>query len=255
VHDSSQHDSSDNGGKLVRRFAIVLAAAAIGSVAVAAPAWAHVEVSPESATKGSDAVLAFVVPNEKDDATTTKVVVQFPADHPIAEALVTAMPGWKAAVADADVKTPIKTDDGTSNTAVKSVTWTATDGKGIAAGNFAEFKVSVGLPDDADSLAFPTIQTYSDGSEVDWVQEAPPNGPEPDDPQPVLTLTEAESEGGEATTPTTTATAAPAATASVKKSDVDNAKTIAVIGIVVGALGFLFGLAGLALGRRRKPVK
>ncbi len=250
MNDSSQQQR----GKLVRRFAIVLAAAAIGLVAVAAPAWAHVEVSPDSATKGSDAVLAFVVPNEKDIAT-TKVMVQFPTDHPIAEALVTAMPGWKAAVAESNVKTPIQTDAGPVNTAVKSVTWTATDGKGIAVGDFAEFKVSVGLPDDADSLSFPTLQTYSDGSEVDWVQVAPAGGPEPDNPEPVLTLTAGETGGNTATTPTTAGTAAPTATSSVKKSDVDNAKTIAVIGIIVGALGLLAGVAGLALGRRGKPTE
>jgi uncharacterized protein YcnI len=237
----------------VRRFAIVLAAAAIGLVAVAAPAWAHVVVSPSSAAKGSDAVLAFVVPNEKENATTTKVVVQFPTDHPIAEALVEPVAGWTAKATESTVKTPIQTDAGPVNTAVKSVTWTAT-GAGIAVGDFQEFKVSVGLPNDADSLAFPTIQTYSDGSEVDWVQVAPAGGPEPDNPEPLLTLT-AGNAGGAATTPTTTATGAPAATTSVKKSDVDNAKTIAVIGIIVGALGFLFGAAGLALGRRGKAAK
>ena len=37
----------------------------------------------------------------------------------------------------------------------------------------------------------------------------------------------------------------------VKKSDVDNAKTIAIIGIVVGALGLLAGIGGLARGRRK----
>jgi uncharacterized protein YcnI len=236
----------------VRRFAIVLAAAGIGLVAVAGPAWAHVEVSPGSAPKGSDAVLAFVVPNEKEGATTTKVVVQFPTDHPIAEALVEPIAGWKAEATSTPVTKVIHTDAGDVKEAVKNVTWTAT-GAGIAVGNFQEFKVSVGLPDDADSLAFPTIQTYSDGSEVDWIQVAPAGGPEPDDPEPLLTLTAGE--GGAATTPTTTGAAAPAANTSVNKSDVDNAKTIAVIGIIVGALGFLFGAAGLALGRRGKLAK
>jgi uncharacterized protein YcnI len=232
----------------VRRFAIALAAAGIGLVAVAGPAWAHVEIEPGSATKGSDAVLAFVVPNEKDNATTTKVVLQFPTDHPIAEALTSAAPGWTAAVAESDVKTPIQTDNGPVSTAVKSVTWTAT-GAGIAVGNFAEFQVSVGLPDDADSLAFPTVQTYSDGSSVNWVQVAPPGGPEPDSPEPVLTLTAGGSAA--ATTPTTTANTAPASTTSVKKSDVDNAKTIAIVGIVVGALGLVVGAAAFAFGRRK----
>ena len=227
----------------MRRFAIVLATAGLTLAAAASPAWAHVKIEPESAAKGSDAVLAFAVANEKDPETTTKVEVQFPRDHPIAEALVEAMPGWTAEATQFKVTTPIETDNGPVTSAVDKVTWTAT-GKGIAVENFQEFRVSVGLPTDADSLAFPTTQTYSDGSVVQWVQLTVPGGPEPDEPAPVLTLTSASGDG--ATTPAT-----PAATSTVKKSDVDNAKTIAIIGIVVGALGLLAGIGGLARGRRR----
>ena len=226
----------------MRRFTIVLATAALALVAAAAPAWAHVKVEPESAPKGSDAVLAFVVPNEKDPQTTTKVVVQFPTDHPIAEALVEPIAGWTAEATQFTVKTPIQTDNGPVTSAVKDVTWTAADGKGIAVDDFQEFRVSVGLPDDADSLSFPTTQTYSDGSTVNWVQVTPAGGPEPDNPVPVLTLTSATADTGATT---------PAATSTVKKSDVDNAKTIAIVAIVVGALGFLFGIGGLARGRRK----
>jgi periplasmic copper chaperone A len=222
----------------VRRIAIVLAAAGVALVAVAAPAWAHVKIEPGSATKGSDAVLAFVVPNEKDPQTTTKVVVQFPTDHPIADALVEPIPGWTAEKTQFTVKTQIQTDAGPVTSAIKDVTWTAT-GKGIPVENFQEFRVSVGLPSDADSLSFPTTQTYSDGSTVQWVQVTPAGGPDPDNPVPVLTLTSG------TTTPTT------AATGTVKQSDVDNAKTIAIIGIVVGALGLLAGIGGLAMSRRR----
>lgn len=226
----------------MRRIAIVLAAAGFALVAVAAPAWAHVKIEPETATKGSDAVLAFVVPNEKDPQTTTKVVVQFPTDHPIADALVEPIPGWTAEKTQFTLKTKIQTDAGPVSTGIKDVTWTAT-GKGIPVENFQEFRVSVGLPSDADSLSFPTTQTYSDGSTVQWVQVSPAGGPEADNPVPVLTLTAASGAG--ATTPTT------AATSTVKQSDVDNAKTIAIIGIVVGALGLLAGIGGLARGRRR----
>jgi uncharacterized protein YcnI len=228
----------------VRRIAIVFAAAGVALVAAAAPAWAHVKVEPESAVKGSDAVLAFVVPNEKTNATTNKVVVQFPTDHPIADALTEPIPGWTAEVTTAPVKTPIKTDAGTVNDAVKSVTWTAA-GPGIGVEHFQEFRVSVGLPADADSLTFPTTQTYTDGETVNWVQVTPPGGPEPDSPAPVLTLTNAAATAD--TTPTTGGTAA----SNVKKSDVDNAKTIAIIGIVVGALGLLAGIGGLTMARRK----
>jgi uncharacterized protein YcnI len=231
----------------VRRITVFLAVTVVAVVALAGTAWAHVTVEPTSAPKGSDAVLTFIVPNEKENATTTKVEVQFPTDHPIADALVQAMPGWTSDVATLHVTSAIQTDNGPVNTAVKSVTWTATDGKGITKDHFAQFAVSVGLPDDADSLTFPAIQTYSDGSTVNWVQVTPPGGPEPDDPAPVLTLTAGEAGGS------TTASTVPAGTASnsVKQSDVDNAKTVAIIGVIVGALGLIAGVAAIVLGRRR----
>jgi uncharacterized protein len=181
------------------------------------------------------------VPNEKADATTTKVVVQFPADHPIAEAMVEAVPGWTAEATQAKVATPIQTDNGPVSSAVKEVTWTAT-GKGIEAEHFQEFRVSVGLPDDADSLSFPTTQTYSDGSTVSWTQVAVEGGPEPDNPEPVLHLTAGSESATAAATPTTS---------TASKSDVDSAKTVAIVGVVVGALGLLAGIAGIVVGRRR----
>jgi hypothetical protein len=82
---------------------------------------------------------------------------------------------------------------------------------------------------------------------VNWVQETVPGGPEPDDPAPVLTLT-AGDEGG-STTPTTAPSGASAST--VTQSDVDNAKTIAIIGVIVGALGLIAGVAAIVLSRRR----
>ena len=230
----------------MRRITVFLSVVFCALFALAGTASAHVVVEPSTAPKGSDAVLTFVAPNEKDNATTVKLTVQFPTDHPIAEALVQATPGWNAEVANFHVTTPIQTDNGPVNTAVRSVTWTATDGKGITQDHFAEFAVSVGLPDDADSLTFPAIQTYSDGSTVNWVQVTPPGGPEPDNPAPVLTLT-AGDEGGSTTPTSTTGTAS----SNVSKSDVDNAKTIGIIGVIVGALGLIAGVVAIVLSRRR----
>jgi uncharacterized protein YcnI len=230
----------------MKRAALAIAFVATFLVVLAGPASAHVTVQPSSAPKGSDAVLTFVVPNEKNNATTTKLTVQFPTDHPIADALVQSMAGWTSDVATLHVTTAIQTDNGPVNTAVKSVTWTATDGKGVTQDHFAEFAVSVGLPNDADSLTFPAIQTYSDGSTVNWVQVTPPGGPEPDNPAPVLTLTA----GQGSTTPTTAATTG-SASSNVSKSDVDNAKTVAVIAVVIAVIGLIVAATGIILGRRR----
>jgi uncharacterized protein YcnI len=236
---------------VLRRVGVVgLAMGAV--VLMAAPAWAHVEVSPASAPKGSDAVLAFTVPDESDSASTTKVQIFFPTDHPIAEALVEPIAGWTAAVDTVTVTKPIKTDDGTVNEAVKTVTWT---GGHIVPGDFQQFKVSVGLPDDASSLEFKTLQTYSDGTVVSWIEDTPAGGEEPEHPAPVLTLTA----GDDETTATTAASTGSgngspvASTAGLaKKSDVDSAKTLSFVGIAVGAIGLILALGAFMLGRGPK---
>ena len=82
---------------------------------------------------------------------------------------------------------------------------------------------------------------------MNWVQVSPPGGPEADTPEPVLTLTAGEADAS--TTPTTVAGTAAADT--VSQNDVDNAKTIAIIAIIVAAIGLIVGVGGVLLGRRR----
>jgi uncharacterized protein YcnI len=236
----------------VRRLVIVLAVSAIVVLFIASPAFAHVNIEPSSAPKGSDAVLTFVVPNEMDNATTTKVEVQFPEDHPIPEALTLAVPGWTADVKPASLTTPISTDDGTFNDRVDTITWTANSGtNGIAVGGFQEFSVSVGLPDDADSLTFPTIQTYSNNQQVKWIQQTPPGGAEPDHPAPELILTSGSSESPTASSTPTTASGNALPKNIATTSDVDSAKNTAIIGIVIGAIGVILAAIALVMAARR----
>jgi MYXO-CTERM domain-containing protein len=225
-----------------RRLGVVLVtiAAVIG---VATPAWAHVTIEPSQAPKGSDAVLAFTVPNEMDNADTTKVEITFPTDHPIADASVEPVTGWTATVQMTKVQTPIKTDSGSTTDAVQSVTWT---GGAIKPGQFQQFTVSVGLPDDADSLEFKALQTYSNGQVVRWIEDTPKGGPEPENPAPVLTLTSASDTGESASASTQTA-----ASTSSSTSD-STARTLGIVGIVVGALGL--AVAGVALATRRRTA-
>ena len=69
---------------------------------------------------------------------------------------------------------------------VDTVTWS---GGPIGPGEFDTFSLSVGpLPDDVDELAFATIQTYSSGEEVAWIEATPEGGEEPEHPAPVLRL-------------------------------------------------------------------
>ena len=66
-------------------------------LALSAPAFAHVSVQPEGeAAKGGYAVVDFKVPNERDNASTTKLEVTFPTDHPLSSVLPQNIDGWNA---------------------------------------------------------------------------------------------------------------------------------------------------------------
>jgi periplasmic copper chaperone A len=234
---------------------ILTSSAALGLVAASATAaQAHVTLQPKTAAAGAYVVEAVRVPNETDDATTTKVVVQFPDGF--AGASYQPVAGWSVKVAKAKLATPIKTDDGDVTEGVKTITWTATSkAAGIAPGQFRDFPVSVQIPGKAgDTLTFKALQTYSDGEVVRWI-----GAPDADRPAPTIAVTDAIDEhaaaapgaSGTSTTEQTSAPAAAAAATVASGGDDGDSKTLAVIALVVGALGLLAGGAGLASARRR----
>jgi periplasmic copper chaperone A len=142
---------------------------------------AHVTVVPDEAPKGGFEILSFSVPNEEEAANTVGLEVTVPTKNPIASVSTKPMPGWTVSVE--------KT--GSGKPAVSKITWTATDG-GLEPGEFDLFTISAGpLPTKAGKLTFKAIQTYSDGTTVDWIQATVKGAPEPEHPAPVLTLTKA----------------------------------------------------------------
>ena len=218
-----------------KRLLFVLAVALAAVIGFAGPASAHVTVNSPGATQGGYAVLTFRVPTESATASTTKLQVRFPADTPIASVLVQPHPGWTFKTVTAKLAQPITTDDGDSITeAVAEIDWTANSAAdGIKPGEFDQFLVSAGPLPKADSLAFAAIQTYSDGSVVNWNQTAAPGSTAaPDHPKPTLTLAKA----GQSAAPQ-----AAASSSSGGGSDT-GAIVLAVIALVVaaGALGFAF---------------
>ncbi|WNM31490.1 YcnI family protein [Streptomyces sp. Li-HN-5-11] len=231
----------------LRRAGLVTALAAAGVLTAAGVASAHVTVHPESYAKGAtDGVLTFRVPNEEDTASTTKVQVFLPTDHPVLGVLVTPQDGWTAKVTTSKLKTPVKTDDGTITDAVSQITWT---GGKIGPGQYQDFDVAFGqLPDDTGQLTFKTLQTYSDGKIVRWIEQSQ-GGEEPDDPAPVLKLT---AKGSEDTTAASTSanSSAQAAPAASSSSD-STARGLGVAGLVVGVLGL--AAAAFAVVRTRAP--
>lgn len=235
----------------LRRAGFVAALTTAGVLTAAGAAFAHVTVHPESYAKGAtDGVLTFRVPNEEDTASTTKVQVFLPTDHPVLGVLVTPQSGWTAKVTTTKLKTPIKTDDGTITDAVSEITWT---GGRIRHGEFQDFNVAFGqLPDDTDQLEFKTLQTYSDGNVVRWIEETPKGGEEPESPAPVLTLTAKgtgeDSSGAASPSSSSSGSAANSSSASSKSSD-STARGLGIAGLIVGVLGL--AAAGFALARGR----
>jgi uncharacterized protein YcnI len=223
----------------------VLAAAVVSAVlalAFAGAASAHVTVSASDAVAGQTAVLTFTVPTESDTASTTKLAVQFPSASPIASVLVQPTPGWTAKAITAKLATPVKNDDGDSVTeAVTEIDWTADSAAtAIKPGEFEQFVVQAGPMPSAPTLSFATLQTYSDGSVVKWIESpAPGSTSEPEHPAPVLTLS-----AGPAPS------LAPAVATKSSSSDT-GAVVLAVIALVVAAGAF--GLAFVARAKRAAP--
>ncbi|MEU9167560.1 YcnI family protein [Streptomyces sp. NPDC048420] len=228
----------------LRRVGLSTALAAATVLTAAGIASAHVTIHPDGYAKGAtDGALTFRVPDESDTASTTKVQVFLPTDHPLLGVLVSPHDGWTAKVTDTKLKTPVKTDDGTITDAVSEITWT---GGKIGPGQYEDFDVAFGqLPEDTAQLVFKALQTYSDGKIVRWIEEAGSGDEEPENPAPVLKLTAATT-----TSATASKTSAVAAGASKASASDSTARGLGVAGLVVGVLGLAAGAFAVVRGRR-----
>ncbi|MBX6169763.1 MAG: YcnI family protein, partial [Thermobispora bispora] len=161
-----------------RRAGTVAAGALALTLGLAVPAFAHVTVDPGTAVQGSWTKIAFRVPNERDNASTTKVEVDFPTDHPLPFVSVRPVPGWDVKITRGKLPKPVVSDEGDTITeSVLKITWS---GGKIESGQFQDFEVSVGpLPKNVDSIAFPTVQTYSNHEVVKWADAPKADGSEP----------------------------------------------------------------------------
>ncbi|MCU1526391.1 MAG: hypothetical protein JWP75_154 [Frondihabitans sp.] len=217
---------------LARAAATIPVAIAL-ALAVPLAASAHVHVAPELAPPGDYATLAFKVPTESATASTVKLEVDFPTDHPFTSVEYQPIPGWKAVVTTSKLPKPVKTDDGPITVGVTKVVWTADPGYGIAPGAFQQFIVSAGAVPDTGKVMLPATQTYSDGSVVKWNEPTPTSGVEPEHPAPTLYINDtppADPDQG-----IVAATAAPTAVAAASSGTGDG-------------LGLGFGIGGLGLG-------
>lgn len=231
------------------RATVLAATFGVAGLLGAGVASAHVTANIYGAEpqKGGSGAIVFRVPNEEEDAGTTKVEIDFKPEYAISTVRYKPVPGWTAQVEKAQLPSPVKNGKNLDvTTPVTKITFTAQPGSGLAKGGteFQEFELSVStLPSNVDELVLPAIQTYDSGQVVSWDQ-VQTGSEEPEHPAPTVKLAAASS-GGDGD--------AGASPAGQPDSTDDTARWLGGAGLVVGALGL--GIGGGAILRGRRAAK
>lgn len=140
------------------------------TLAVSAPAWAHVTVAPEEVAAGDYETLTVSVPTEKE-VPTTEIRVEVPKGFLLSG--VQPVPGWEHEFEE----------DGGVVTAV-----TFSGGK-IRPREFQQFLVQAQAPEEPGEYQWKAIQTYEGGSVVEWT-----GPPDSEEPAPVVEVVSGETE-------------------------------------------------------------
>jgi len=246
------------GGRMIRVAAAVGMAGGLVAL-MALPASAHVTMhSYEAQQGGSDALISFRTPNEESNASTTQLEVDFPVDTPLIGLYVEPTPGWQFQVTTSNLPKPVTNGDGTFTQYVSKVVWS---GGNIPVGGYQDFNIDVSDLPNAPTIEVKALQTYSNGDIVRWIDDPSTNPPHP---APTLALTPPPPDtsgasttvapGATATTAASSGTQSAASTATLKglakTSDVNGAKTVSIIALVVGVVGLLAAAAALLMRRR-----
>jgi uncharacterized protein YcnI len=229
---------------IARRRAARLAGGAVAAlgllVGLAGPAAAHIGTEATSTAAGSTSIVRFKIGHGCDGSPTTEVRIQIPDG--VTSVRPEATPGWEVEVARQGEE-------------VREVTWS---GGSLPDEQFLQLGLSVRWPEaPGETVWFPTVQTCEEGEHA-WVQIPEEGQPEPDEPAPGVELTEAvEGDGhGGGMADGDVADAGEVAAgegAAGTSSDDDGTDAVAVVALVVGALGVVLGGAGLVLARRSRP--
>jgi uncharacterized protein YcnI len=144
-------------------------------LAVPAAALAHARVSPAVSLSGELQLYSLAVPTEKENATTSKIVLSVPKGFGI-DSFVPPPAGWTQSV---------KSTGSGDSAVVQQVTWS---GGKTPTGEDSMFQF-LAQPASSGTYTFHVQQTYSDGSIVNW------DGPESSE-APAPTIQAASSLGG-----------------------------------------------------------
>lgn len=199
----------------------------IGALSLfAGVASAHVSVGPKETSQGAYEMFTLKVPSEKEDVLTTKIQVLIPEEVNITR--FEPKPGWKYEIQKD------KTDK------ITSVTWTS-EGEGLSATEFGQFNMNGKVGDKATEIVWKAIQTYSDGSVVEWVEAEEANYP-----ASVTVVSPADASSGhghgEKTTDTKAATEEKA-TEEVKETSTSNTPLyLSIAALIAGILSLVISL-------------
>ncbi|MEI7059119.1 YcnI family protein [Nocardioides sp. CCNWLW239] len=219
-------------------------AAAAVTFLVAAPASAHVTVTPTETAAGAYTVLTFSNGHGCEGSPTKQITIQVPEG--INDVTPTRQPFYDVKVVTEKLDQPIEDAHGNKLTERDArVVYTAKTP--LPDGQRDAFEVSLQLPEKEGMLAFPVIQTCEKG-ETAWIEEAPEGSTEePENPAPAFEVTAATAEDGHGAEESSEK-AEPVA------ADVDeggDSNLWAGIGAGAGILGLIAGTTALALGRRK----
>ena len=220
--------------RTLARLGATAGTAGLLTLGLAAPASAHVTVTPSDTTAGAYVVLTFSVPHGCDGSPTTGFTIQLP------EEILSVTPTRNAyyGVSTTMVKLDEPVEDAHGNKITERVgEVTYTSKLPLPDGYRDAVELSLQLPEDAagETLAFPVLQKCEKG-QTGWTEIAA-EGQDPDElehPAPTVAVTSAEE-------------SAPKESAD---SEDDDTNTLGAAGLVVGALGVI--VAGTALARTRR---
>ena len=228
---------------------IAATAAALGAFALPAAAQGHISLHPNTIPSGAFVTLDVRVPGEEAGAYAYKVVMAIPPGF--TEIDTENVPGWTVHETITSLKQPLQTADGPVNQEVSEITWTGdrtTLGR-IDNGFFIQFPLSIAMPTGiaGRSLAFKTVEYYSNGVTAYWI--GPPSA---NFPAPTINITKAggviEDVAGNEAGPTPGETGSQTAGV-VTTTAKGSTNTLAIVALVLAALALLAALAGL---RRRR---
>jgi uncharacterized protein YcnI len=220
----------------MRRTLSLLAMLGVALLLPAAPAAAHITVSPEQAAPGVSATYTITVPNELTDQATVAVEVTLPTGFDLEAGQ--AVPGWTTTVD--------KRPDGTA----RAVRWT---GGRIPPGTFSTFALQGRNPTAASTLTWSVVQRY-ERQTVAWT--GPPGSANPAATTKVAGQVPTASTVAAPSTQPTTPTVPGAAFGTPESAESgradDLARSRAALALALAGAALVLAVAALAVGRSRR---